>query len=121
MMISTSSWQAQLRPLKHSATPIDVQEVNLHEVSTLAPNINLIKSALNKLESEKDLLTHTVLDLKQLIGRMNIEHHRSSERSKRIQVELENQIRKANNALEISREYSGELSSMALFWKEFIE
>ncbi|CAG9332179.1 unnamed protein product [Blepharisma stoltei] len=123
MKISSQSWQAQLNHESAHPSPIapEAHDTAKHPSSSLIEKVKTMQLAINRLESERDNLSHTVSDLKQLIQRLSLEQKREAERSLRISQDLSQKAKRLENSLEISREYGDHFQKIKSFWVEFIE
>mmetsp|Transcript_10090 Transcript_10090/g.10038 ORF Transcript_10090/g.10038 Transcript_10090/m.10038 type:complete len:124 (+) Transcript_10090:76-447(+) len=123
MMISTKSWQAQMKSSSIQHLPItpEAQIIYKNSQSSLTEQVKIMQLSINRLESEKDSLSCKVLDLKQLLQRISIEQQREAARNQRITQNLNQKINRLEKSLEISRENGSHLHQIKSFWEEFIE
>lgn len=121
MKASVNSWPANLQSRQdqyHNNSEVGL--LDRQEESLLSQNYSLLQSLIDKLETEKDSLTYTISDLKQLIQRLAVESDRDAERRRRITQEMESKIKKLEKAAEIARYHSGHLKIVQQYWDIFL-
>lgn len=101
-----------------------------NENATELNNANSLKDSqvlqkqISRLENENERLANRIIELRQLIDRVALEHQRENKRrdsqSVRItQKEIEKEILRLKSALNVSEVYSSHFDMVATFWKEF--
>ncbi|CAG9332439.1 unnamed protein product [Blepharisma stoltei] len=123
MATTINSWSskapAELK-LEPSGNPKNTT-INISDNSLLNKKINLLQTMVDKLESEKESLTYTCSDLKQLLQCVAKQHDKEAERKRNETKELCNKIKQLENALNISEIHSSHLQSVRCFWEDFVD
>lgn len=88
--------------------------------SNLLKKESLYEETINHLESERENLYTTVIDLRQLIKRITIQQDQEAVRKHKIQLEYVGKIKSLERALKVSEQCSGHLGNMRDFWKDYI-
>ena len=111
---------------KNSLSSERIRNENTTELS----NANSLKDSqalqkqISRRENENERLANRIVELRQLIDRVALEHQRENKRrdsqSVRItQKEIEKEILRLKSALNVSEVHSSHFDMVATFWKEF--
>ncbi|CAG9326231.1 unnamed protein product [Blepharisma stoltei] len=111
---SLSDYKPEFQEILKPAEPIN------KENQLLLQKIDILQSMVDKLENEKDALTYTCSDLKQLLQCVAKQHDKNAERQRKNIKDLENKVANLKQALHISEIHSAHLSSISSFWEDVI-
>ncbi|CAG9319612.1 unnamed protein product [Blepharisma stoltei] len=114
---STKSLSDYMPEPEETLKPI---EPNNKDNILLLQKIDLLQSMVDKLESEKDSLTYSCSDLKQLLQCVAKQHDKEAERQRKNIKDLEKKMHNLEHALKISEIHSAHLTSIRSFWEDVI-
>ena len=80
----------------------------------------LLERTILSLESERDDLISKVSDLRQLIKRITQQQEQESLRKHKTHLDYQSKIKSLESALRTSESYSGHLSRVGDYWKDFV-
>ena len=106
--------------INDSSRPENSLEQNLLN-SSKDPQV--LQKQISRLENDNERLANRVIELRQLIDRVALEHQRENKRRdsqtvRSIQKEIEKEVLRLKSALSVSEVYSSHFDMVASFWKE---
>lgn len=104
----------------HDYEALKMHEPSLKDNRLLLQKIELLQAMVDKLESEKDSLTYSCSDLKQLLQCVTKQHDKEAERQRKTIKDLEKKAENLECALFTSELYSAHLCSLGNFWQDVI-